>query len=119
MNINNFIINSDTEINSIFYSCYNLILLNFSNFNDIYNTNLIQEMNKGINQKLLFCLNINPAISISDNNYSGFCQSNICGYEYNNTCYKSCPKKTNVLSNISYLCQDLNCEKEGKIYNSE
>ena len=45
-----------------------------------------------------------------------FCQNNIYGYEYNSTCYKSCPKKTNVLSNISYLCQDLNCELEGKYY---
>ena len=26
------------------------------------------------------------------------------------------PKKTNILSNINYLCLDLECEKNNKIY---
>ena len=49
------------------------------------------------------------------------CYNNsIYKYEYNNYCYKSCPKKTNINKTKSlFLCENLYCEKYNKYYNYE
>ena len=37
-------------------------------------------------------------------------------YEYNNICYKSCPKRTNNITNNEFLCEDLLCEEKNNYY---
>ena len=121
LNINNFNASSITipqNVSDCFYNCSSLKILYFNKFNESKNSLFREKMIEGINPNLVYCLNFRHDNS-SNNSYncSGICQSNIYGYEYNNTCYNSCPIRTNIISNISYLCEDLNCEKKSKYYN--
>ena len=107
LNINQFNFDLTNYRNKMFISCNNLTSLELNNFKF-----------SGNNTNLMYCLNLlEPPIG-EDYNCSGFCNNSLYGYEYNNTCYTTCPKKTNVVQNISnYLCEYLNCENLGKFYN--
>ena len=120
LNINNFDASSITDISdmsNIFFNCSSLQILDFISYNTTYNSKFYEKILEGINPKLIYCLNINHNNMNNSYNCSGMCQSNIRGYEYNNSCYKSCPIRTNILSDINYLCEDLKCENKGKYYN--
>ena len=109
LNINNFNFSSVNYQNEMFSGCISLITIELNNYRF-----------SGNNTNLMYCLNLSkPKYNIEAYNCSGYCNNSLYGFEYNDTCYKACPKKTNVLNtNITdYLCKNLNCEKLGKYYN--
>ena len=143
LDLSNFKTSKVTNMSLMFYNCYSLESLNimnfifdftsnnsiinmFSNCNSLsfieYNTSLNSSFStnifSSIQSNIIYCLNLVPISKpIESYNCSGFCNNKLYGYEYNNTCYESCPKKTNVLNANDYLCQDLNCINKSQYYN--
>ena len=106
----------------MFGNCSSLKILDFLNYNKYPKTFFNKDMLQGCNPYLIYCLNLLPINQIDlplnfTYKCTDICQSNIYGYEYNYTCYKKCPKKTNILFNNSYSCKYLNCENNNSYYN--
>ena len=125
---------SAEDISGMFYNCTSLISLNLNNFY-ISNSTNINEILNSCNKNLIICIN-NTEYNFQQNYYyeytnncSHICFSdskkiildinkcvNSCSeeynytFEYNDVCYKSCPKKTKSSKNNTKECEDLNCE---------
>ena len=134
LEISNFNTSSVAKMDFMFSDCSSLHSLNLSNFYfnlsiDISYDYLFSECN----EYLIYCINeekqdiLKKLLNQFTYNCSYFCSkeskklingTNICiencgndaKYEYKNICYKSCPDGSNILSDHSYLCNDLNCE---------
>ena len=143
LNIDSFNTNLVQNMYGMFQNCQSLISLNLRNFifkedvnienmfTDI-NPNLIYSIGSSIPQNLLEILLV--AVGSSDNSNLCFQNSenkfiieelrcidnctndNLYKFEYNNLCYISCPKRTNVLPGNIYLCKDLLCDKKDNYY---
>ena len=118
LNLNNFQISSNIDMTNIFYNCKALIALEFENLK-LTDIDIIETFAMGLNPNLMVCLDFLPPKQDITYNCSEICNNDIYGYEYNNSCYKTCPKKTNVLPDNTHLCEYLNCENKGKYYNFE
>ena len=120
----------------MFYGCSSLIYINLYSFLEKSDL-IIDDIFTNTPDNLIYCINEQntPKIKnvLSNKNTKNDC-SNICfletkqlnieekkcildcsksdnnNYEYNNTCYEGCPKRTMISSTNEFLCVDLNCE---------
>jgi len=120
----------------MFYGCSSLIYINLYSFVE-NNILIIDNIFINTPDNLIYCINEEkmPKIKnvLSDKNTKNDC-SNICfletktinveekkcildcslsnnnNYEYNNTCYETCPKRTQKSSTNEFLCVDFHCE---------
>jgi len=106
------------SMKKMFYGCSSLIYINLnSNTYIIRDDTDLNDLFTGTSNDLIYCVNEQfPKIkdTLSSKNTQNDC-SNICfsednNYIYENTCYKDCPKRTQVSSSNEILCEDLNCE---------
>ena len=106
------------SMKKMFYGCSSLIYINLnSNTYIIRDDTDLNDVFTGTSNDLIYCVNEQfPKIkdTLSSKNTQNDC-SNICfsednNYIYENTCYKDCPKRTQVSSSNEILCEDLNCE---------
>ena len=135
INISNFNISKVNNMNCMFRNCESLISLNLYNFNTL-DISEHSQIFSGVGNGLIFCINeekvsnIISQLSSFTKNCSYFCSSNsqykyiiekdefidkcendnIYKYEYNNLCYKTCPEKTKVIIENTFLCQFLECK---------
>ena len=145
LNINSFNTSLVKNMYELFHNCKSLISLNLQKFNIKEDVNT-EKMFTGINPYLIYSIgpsfpnNLTETLShlIGPSKNSDTCFKNVenkfimeeircidnCAndnlykFEYNNICYKSCPKRTNIISDNTNLCKDLFCEKkDNKYYN--
>ena len=127
LDISNFDTSLVTDISIMFQNCESLNYLELNNF-DFSSISLTTDIFKNCNQHLTYCnYNENNSFILSNysfkNNCSYICElkskkyiyelqkctyncseDDIYRFEYNNKCYKSCPKGTNTFNKIDYLC---------------
>ena len=124
------------NMKKMFYGCSSLIYINLYSFLEKSNL-IIDDIFTNTPDNLIYCINEQNTPKIknvfSNKNTKNDC-SNICfletkqlnieekkcildcsksdknNYEYNNTCYEGCPKRTKISSTNEFLCVDLNCE---------
>ena len=136
LDLSNFETPEIEEINGMFYSCSSLVLLNIINFNisNVYNSywmfykvnrnliycateSTIAKIKSSSQESYIENYNNNCTHSCFLNSQSKYIiEKNECiddcskdknySYEYNNTCYKSCPNRTHISPNNDYLCED-------------
>ena len=122
LNLNNFYTPLVININHIFADSYSLQYVNLNNFiTSSVSESICHIFNYMSNLRycLRYCLNAIEAKLLNDYILELDAPildcNNICfthskyKYEYKNKCYDSCPKRTNVLQQNSFLCEDLNC----------
>ena len=136
LDLSNFITSKATDVTAMFCSCSSLIFLNIINFNTSSVSNSYNMFYK-VNQNLVYCADLTKISKIKSDlsSYTNKCfeicftnpKSKIiynkrecidkCSndkeykYEYNNTCYKSCPNGTQISKINNKLCEeDLYCE---------
>ena len=133
LDISNFDTSNVEDMEGMFMDCISLKSLNLYNF-DTSKLNKWTDMFYDINNNLIFCSNQEKQSNISslfsifnNNNCSFFCslnnqkkfiietneciltcnQSSKYRYEYNNSCYKSCPNGTVSSNSDEYFCENI------------
>ena len=106
------------NMKKMFYGCSSLIYLNLNSNVYIEKQGLIlDDIFTGTSNDLIFCAHqqsgrIREILSSKNtqNDCSNICFSEDNTYIYKNSCYKDCPKGTQISSSNELLCVDLNCE---------
>ena len=127
-----------TTMEKMFYGCTSLIFINLNSNVFIEKDNLkLDDIFTNTPNDLIFCINQQMSKKIlnelssknTENDCSNICfsesksinvnkkkcemdcsKNNDSNYNYNNTCYESCPKRTKISSYNNFICEDLNCE---------
>ena len=135
INMKNINTNSLETMRRMFYKCSNLKYINFFNFidNDILIRDIFTESSENFTYcikdetKMISLFNLfislnatmrdcsfecyNHAVKLAENRCMIDCSQNIYDkYEFKYECYESCPKRSYLADNTTYLCLDLICE---------
>ena len=135
LDLSKFVTSSVTDMSAMFYGCSSLIYIDLNNFN-ISESTKIDTMFSNCNRSLVYCFD-NKSLHNFTHRLTSFNIINNCSSpcfqrekkiifekkqcidkcsndisnkkEYNNVCYKFCPKRTKS-NNDDNICEDFNCE---------
>ena len=134
LNINNFNMSKVEDMAYMFYYCKSLIYLNISHFK-VYNNIYYHSTFRYLRETIILCINNEIKNNFNFYSYKYNCSDicftnlehkiirekykcidkcindNVYKYEYEGICYKSCPPRTNIFNNNTYLCKNFTCEK--------